>query len=126
MTTEGEKTRKIKAFGDKVHGELSKYSIRDLLTGNVFERFMKSENLFFLLFCFGLVILNIANHYGVESLLRENDLLKKELNNMEQEAITTSSELMYISKRSQVKKRVDELGVPLVPLAEPPRSFTLD
>ncbi len=114
------------AYGRKVITELKKYSYRDFLTGNIFERFLVGDNLIFLLVCVGLVVLNITNHYGVERLLRENDILLKELDNTEQEAITTSSELMFISKRSQVKKRVDELNIDLVPLSEPPRTFKKD
>ena len=106
--------------------EMKKYSYKDLLTGSILERLMVGENLFFLFFIFGLIVLNMTNHYGVERLLKENDELQKELNNMEQEAITTASELMYISKRSQVKKRVDAMGIGLEPLSEPPRTFKLD
>lgn len=114
------------AFGRKVVESLKKYSYKDFLTGNIFERFLVGDNLVFLLVCVGLVVLNISNHYGVERLLRENDQLLRELDNTEQEAITTSSELMFISKRSQVHKRVDELNINLVPLSEPPRTFKLD
>ena len=128
MSEESEKIEKEKEI-DKFHvwiDGLKKYSYKDFLTGKIFERFLVDDNLPFLILCFTLIILNIGNHYGVEKLLREHDLLKKELDNMEQEAITTSSELMYISKRSQVRKRVDELNIDLVPLSEPPRTFKID
>lgn len=64
--------------------------------------------LFFLTF---LAIFYIANNYWAIKNFREISKLKKELKELRFEHITTKSDFMYISKQSEVAKKLDSLGI---------------
>jgi hypothetical protein len=119
---------KIKEFidGSEDFKEIKNLSLRDFLNGEVFTSAFVTKKLSYILFVALLAFIYIANHYKVESLLTELTLVKKELKELRSEAITTSSELMQISKQSQVEKRLREEGVGLEPLSEPPRILEVD
>lgn len=119
---------KIKEFidGNEDLKEIKSLSLRELINGEVFTRTFVSKKLSFVTFVAFLAFMYIANHYKMESLLTEYTLMKKELKELRSEAITTSSELMQISKQSQVEKRLREVGVDLDPLSSPPRLLEVD
>lgn len=68
-----------------------------------------------------LVFLYITNHLSVERDLRRISELKTETKELRYESITTSSELMNMSKQSEVIRRIDAEGLDLKELTEPPR-----
>jgi hypothetical protein len=57
--------------------------------------------------------------------VRKNAELQKEINELRAEAITTSSELMFISKQSEVVKLVKKRGIDLEESVEPPRKIVI-
>ena len=65
----------------------------------------------FLFFLTGLAIFYIANSYYVERTVREIQSTKNELKELRSEFITTKSDLMFISKQSEVAKAVSGLGL---------------
>jgi hypothetical protein len=68
-----------------------------------------------------LAVLYIGNRYQMEHLLDRQADLMYELKELKYEAITTSSELMNMSKQSEVMERVHEAGIELEVLKTPPR-----
>ena len=60
-----------------------------------------------------LCLIYISNHYSVEKLLKEQVALNRELQELKYEAITTSSQLMQMSRQSEVVNRVHEAGLDL-------------
>lgn len=68
----------------------------------------------------------INNHYSVEKLLKEQVALNRELQELKYEAITTSSQLMQMSRQSEVVNRVHEAGLDLEVLKTPPRIIRVD
>jgi hypothetical protein len=119
---------KIKEFidGSEDFKEIKSLSFRDFLDGEVFTRAFVTKKLSFVLFVVLLAFVYIANHYKVERLLTELATVKRELKELRSEAVTTSSELMLISKQSQIEKRLREEGVGLEALSEPPRLLDVD
>ncbi|MCQ2229030.1 MAG: hypothetical protein MJZ13_04735 [Bacteroidales bacterium] len=75
----------------------------------------------FCVFIVALVFLYITNHISVERDLKRISELKNEIKDLRYESITTSSELMNMSKQSEVYRRVQAEGIGLKEQTEPPR-----
>lgn len=104
------------------NGDLKeKFSLRDYINGQVLNHEYLKRNRKFLLFLVFLAFVYINNHYGVDSLLKEHLVLTKEVRELKYEAITTSAELMHMSKQSEVVRKVQEAGLDLEVLTTPPR-----
>ena len=58
-----------------------------------------------------LTVVYIANNYWSIKSFREMYKLKKELKELRFEHITTKSDFMYISKQSEVARKLDSLGI---------------
>ncbi len=68
-----------------------------------------------------LMLFYIVNRLNIEDQLRTISELRTEVKELRYESITTSSELMNISKQSEVIRRVEAEGLELKELTEPPR-----
>ncbi len=75
----------------------------------------------FLLFVGMLIFIYITNHLDTERQLRQINDLKTEIKEMRYEHISTQSQLMNMSKQSEVLRRVESEGLQLKELTEPPR-----
>jgi hypothetical protein len=73
-----------------------------------------------------LAFIYINNHYALEKLLKRQVALNKEVQELQYEAITTSSELMQMSRQSEVIRRVEAAGLELEVLKTPPRIIKAD
>jgi hypothetical protein len=71
----------------------------------------------YLLFLSVIAILYIANGYYADDKIRQENKLKNEIKEKHSEYISTTSELMFVSKQSEVAKAAEELGLkePVVP-----------
>lgn len=122
------KDKKKKQEGEFLSGneefrELKGISFKEFLHG----RFLAGNNLgqhwSYLAFIVFLGVLYIGNRYQMEHLLDRQANLLKDLKELKYEAITTSSELMNMSKQSEVMERVHEAGIELEVLKNPPRKL---
>jgi hypothetical protein len=101
--------------------ELKGISVKDVFTGRVLTRkFIRKQMRFVLFFAF-ISFLYISNHHKVEKMQKELFRLNEEVKELRFEAVTTSSELMSMSKPSEVIRKMDEMGVEMEELKEPPR-----
>lgn len=75
----------------------------------------------FLLFVVALIFIYITNHLSIEGELRRISDLSSEIKELRYEQITTQSELMNMSKQSEVLRRTQAEGLELKELTEPPR-----
>lgn len=75
------------------------------------------QHLPFLLFLACIAILYIANGYYADDKIREVNKLSNQLKELRSEYISTKSDLMFVSKQSEVAKSAEYLGLkePLVP-----------
>lgn len=105
--------------------ELKKYSLKEILTGSILAKKQVSKQLPFLIFMAGLGIVYIANRYNAEHLLRNTAKLQQELDELRAESITTASELMYVSRQSQVIKSIEENHLGLKESTVPPRRIKM-
>ncbi len=101
--------------------ELKGVTFKDVVNGRLLtKKFVTGQGPFiFFVVCLGFLYIN--NHYKVESLQNELYVLSKEVKELRYEAVTTSSELMSMSKQSEVLEKVRSRGIDLNELTEPPR-----
>jgi hypothetical protein len=100
--------------------EISSGSIKDIIDGSILTKTEVVQQLPFIIFLVVLGIFYISNRYRSERVYRDMVGLEKELRELRFESITTASDLMYMSKQSEVVKRVRNEGLDLVESTEPP------
>jgi cell division protein FtsL len=100
--------------------ETSLGSIKDFIDGSILTKTEVVQQLPFIIFLVVLGIFYISNRYRSERVYRDMVSLEKELKELRFEAITTASDLMFMSKQSEVVKRVKKEGLDLIESTEPP------
>jgi len=105
--------------------ELKKYSLKEILTGSVLLKKSVSKQLPFIIFLAFLGIVYIANRFHAERVLRQTVKLQQEVDELRAESITTASELMFLSRQSQVMKLIKENNLPLKEATSPPKRIKM-
>ena len=119
--------RNIEFVDQKVEQkEIRKGSVWDVFDGSVLTRDRVVRQLPFVLFLTFLIILYIGNRYHAENVVRETILLQTELKELRAKAISTASELEFISRQSEVAKRVDRNGLGLKEAVNPPLKIEVE
>lgn len=114
---------------DKAQDEASpepkrkKVRVKEIIDGTFLVRENMIRQLPYVLFLTFLGILYIANRFHAERMVRQIDELKVEVDNLRSEQITTTSELMNISRPSQVSALVQSKGLGLKESMEPPKKL---
>ena len=88
-------------------------SVKELLDGRILADKVIRRNIMFILFLTFLGIFYIANGYSTEKLYKKKVAMEREVRDLRFESITTAAQLMFISKQSEVKRRVNEEGLEL-------------
>lgn len=107
----------------KEGGNASVRGMKGLLSGRFLSRERAVRSLPFLFFVTFLCLCYIANGFQAEKLVRKLYKTTNELKELRSEYITTKSDLMYISKQSQVAKATAYLG--LKELTAPPKKIVV-
>lgn len=94
--------------------------LKDLMSGSMITQKLVLRHLGFFILLTLLGILYIANRYHAEKVVREITALQKEVKELRSRSITISADLMFISKQSEVSRMVNERGLELKELREPP------
>ncbi|NOU60082.1 FtsL-like putative cell division protein [Marinifilum caeruleilacunae] len=110
----------------KEQKEISSASVKDFIDGSILTKSAVVQQLPFVLFLVVLGIFYISNRYKSEKVYRDMVSLEKELKDLRFESITTASDLMYMSKQSEVLKRVQREGLELKESTEPPVKIYID
>ena len=97
--------------------------LKSLMSGQFLNRDQAVQGLPFILFLSLLGIFYIANGYQAEKLIRHIYGTNNELKELRSEYITNKSDLMYISKQSQLATATYGLG--LKELTSPPMKIVL-
>jgi len=100
--------------------ELKKTFLKDLISGTLLVRKKVAGQLPFVLYLSALALVYIANHYHAEKMYRNKVKLTEEVEELRAESITTTSQLIQISKRSQINKLIEEKGLDLKESRVPP------
>lgn len=97
--------------------------VKSILSGSFLSKEVVVDSLPFIFFMTFIGICYIANGYQAEKLIRKLYKTNTELKEMRSEYITSKSELMYLSKQSQVAQSTEFLG--LKELTSPPNKIIL-
>lgn len=101
-------------------------SIKDLLDGSLIANDFVAKQLPYIVFVVFLAFVYIANRYHAEKVVRANIELTQKISDLRSEAITTSSELMLISKQSEVARLVEKRGLGLKESIVPPTKIIIE
>ncbi|MEX2379856.1 MAG: FtsL-like putative cell division protein [Vicingaceae bacterium] len=97
--------------------------VKDVLSGNFLSKESVVNVLPYVFFLTFLGICYIANGYQAEKLVRRLYKTTNEIKELRSEYITNKSDLMYISKQSQVARATKSLG--LRELMSPPKKIVI-
>jgi hypothetical protein len=100
--------------------EIRKASVWDVFDGSLLTRDRVVRQLPFVLFITFLIILYIGNRYHAEKVIRETMQLQTEVRELRARAISTASELEFISRQSEVAKMVTKRSMGLHEALDPP------
>jgi hypothetical protein len=94
--------------------------IKELLSGSMVSEKIILKNLGYVSLITLLAAIYIGNRFHAEKITRETTRLQREVKDLRAESLSTSAELMYVSKQSEVFSMVREKGLNLEELKTPP------
>lgn len=100
--------------------EYKKGSLKDLIDGSILTKKVIVKQLPFILYLSFLAAIYIGNKYHAEKVFHDLDKLQQMVKDYRAEAITSESELMFISKQSEVARMVKEAHLDLEESVTPP------
>ena len=106
--------------------ESSKFSLKDLLGGNVLSKEVVTRQIPFLLFITIAILLYIFNQYRGENVMSQIMSLEKRVREMRAESVSTAFDLQELSKQSEVTRMVTDQGLPLKEAKTPPYKIEMD
>jgi hypothetical protein len=98
-------------------------SIKEWFDGSIITRKSISQQLPFILFLCFFGIIYIGNRYHAEKIVRDLDKIQQNVKDLRAESIITASELMRMSKQSEVLKLVKQEDIGLEESVEPPKKI---
>jgi hypothetical protein len=127
MTDQTKEQESVEFIDQKIEKKEHKnISFRGILDGSLLAKKEVAKQLPFIIFLTLLGIIYIANRYHAERVSREVLSLQEEVKELRAESITTASELMFISKQSEVSKLVEQRGLGLKESLEPPKKIVIE
>lgn len=118
-----EATPKKEVAGSREEEDIPKFRIRELLDGTILVRENVLKQLPFVLFLTLLGIIYIGNRFHAERMVRKISEMKTEVGNLRSEEITITSELMNISRPSEVASLVASKNMGLKESMVPPKKI---
>jgi hypothetical protein len=100
--------------------------IKELLSGSMVSEKIILKNLGYVALITFLTAVYIGNRFHAEKITREMTRLQREVKDLRAESLSTSADLMYISKQSEVFNMVREKGLNLEELKTPPYKLLVD
>lgn len=100
--------------------------IKELLSGSMITEKIILKNLWYILLITLLAAIYIGNRFHAEKITRETAKLQREVKELRAESLSTSANLMFISRQSEVQRLVKERGLNLEELKTPPYKLLVD
>ncbi|MCL2027368.1 MAG: FtsL-like putative cell division protein [Bacteroidales bacterium] len=88
-----------------------KIKIRDFFDGSIVTQDKILRHWPYVIFLVSLAILLIANNYVSEKIIRETNVINRELKELQTEHLATLSECLRKSQQTEVAKKLDLIGV---------------
>ncbi len=118
-----EETKKARKKAD--HVKTGSF-MKELLSGSMVTEKIILRNLWYLLLLTLLGAIYIGNRFHAEKVTRETTRLQREVKDLRAESLSTSADLMFISRQSEVYRLVKEKGLDLEELKTPPFRLLVD
>lgn len=99
--------------------------LKEVLSGIIADKVIL-KNLWYFIFLTILGALYIGNRFHAEKITRETSRLSREVRDLRAEALSTSANLMSVSRQSEVYRLVREKGLGLEELKTPPYRLIVD
>ncbi len=106
--------------GNKAKDAKNGSFMKELLSGSMVSEKIILKNLGYIAFITLLAALYIANRFHAEKITRETTKLQKEVKDLRAESLSTSADLMYVSRQSEVERMIKQKGLNLEELKTPP------
>jgi hypothetical protein len=100
--------------------------LKELLSGSMVSEKIILKNLGYISLLTFLAAVYIANRFNAEKITRESARLAREVKDLRAEALSTSADLMFVSRQSQVYSLIREKGLNLEELKAPPYKLLVD
>ncbi|MGE5418793.1 MAG: FtsL-like putative cell division protein [Chloroflexota bacterium] len=94
--------------------------MKELMSGSMVSEKIILSNLGYVTLVTVLLAFYIGNRFHAEKITRQTSKLTREVKDLRAEALSTSADLMYVSRQSEVYKLVREKGLNLEELKTPP------
>jgi hypothetical protein len=91
----------------------SRTGVSSFLRGTILTDERVTSQFPFVIFLAVLGLLLITNRYRSEKVIREIEVLKDTIDDLRSQSITNTSKLMYMSKPSEILKKVNQTGIGL-------------
>jgi len=112
--------------GDKKKKANTGSFIKELLSGSMITEKIILKNLWYILLVTLLSAVYIGSRFHAEKITRETAKLQKEVRELRAESLSTSANLMFISRQSEVQKLIRERGLKLEELKTPPYKLLVE
>ena len=110
-------------FDQSIEEKEKSFSLRDLLDGNVLTRKAVLKQSRFILLLVLIAFLSIANRNHAEKTVIQLNRLQSDVKELRARSISTSSELVRISRQSEVTHLVNRYELGLEENLEPPKKL---
>jgi cell division protein FtsL len=94
--------------------------LKELLSGSMVSEKIILKNLGYISMVTFLAAVYIANRFHAEKITRETSKLQREVKDLRAESLSTSADLMFVSRQSQVYSLIKQKGLNLEELKTPP------
>ncbi len=118
------KEKKNIEFDTSIEEKERSFSFRDLLDGNVLTRKAVLKQSRFIVLLVLIAFISIANRNHAEKTVIRLNRLQSDVKEMRAESITISSDLVRISRQSEVVRLVNRYELGLEENLEPPKKLT--
>lgn len=100
--------------------------VKELLSGILVSDKIILRNIWYIILLTILGAIYIGNRFNAEKITRQTARLSREVRDLKAEALSTSANLMKVSKQSEVFRMVREKGLGLEELKTPPYKLIID
>jgi hypothetical protein len=100
--------------------------VKELLSGILVSDKIILRNIWYIILLTILGAIYIGNRFNAEKITRQTTRLSREVKDLKAEALSTSANLMSVSRQSEVFRMVREKGLGLEELKTPPYKLIID
>jgi cell division protein FtsL len=100
--------------------------MKELLSGTMVTEKIILKNIWYVLLITFLTAIYIGNRFHAEKITRELTKVQREVRDLRSESLSTSADLMDLSRQSEVYRLIRERGLTLEELKTPPYKVIVD